>query len=108
MTRVVQGLVKGLMFKFSDFSLSEHSLLRIVGVFRQCTVKGMIAQGLDRNRNPAVAVVVRRVLKVLYGKSERLNDSLITVLVTALGDTTDKYRKSFLSVCLYTCSQLAT
>jgi hypothetical protein len=108
MTRVVQVLVKGLTFKFPDFSLSEHCLLGIIGVFRQCTDEGMIAQGLDRDRNPAVSVVVRCVLKVLYGEFERRNDILITVLVAALGATTDKYRKAFLSAWLYTRSPLAT
>jgi hypothetical protein len=63
---------------------------------------------LDRDRNPAVSVVVHRVLDVLFGKSERISDTLMTVFVAALGATTDKYRKSFLSAWLYTCSQLAT
>jgi hypothetical protein len=117
MARAIQVLIQGLMFRFPDFSPSEHYPFRIIGVFRQYTDEGMITRGLDRDRNPASAVVVRRVLKALYEKPEattgkkywdsRLNDTLMTVLVAALGASMDKYRK-FLSAWLYTCSQLAT
>jgi hypothetical protein len=117
MAASVMVLVKGLTLNFPYFSLSNHYASKIEGVFETALQDGMMDRGLDRDRNSAGAVVVRRVLKASYEKAgatagkknwdSRLNDTLMTVLVAALGATTDKYRK-FLSAWLYTCSQLAT
>jgi hypothetical protein len=95
MAASVKILVKGLMHHFPYFSLSDHYASRIEGVFETALQDGMMNRGLDRDRTPAGAVVVRRLLKALYEKpaaitgrkkwDSRFNDILMLVLAACLG-----------------------
>jgi hypothetical protein len=94
MVHATKKLKKALVFKYEDFDLKGHWKARIDSVLCQMVNEGMLTRELKRSREPAGAVVMRRVIEALYtdaitagtnGWNTTLNDIAILLLLTCLG-----------------------
>ncbi|OSS54748.1 hypothetical protein B5807_00054 [Epicoccum nigrum] len=62
----VIALEQALIFRYENFQLPEHWRMKARAVLEECERKGMLTRTMNESREPAGAIVVRRVVAALY------------------------------------------